>query len=125
MRSDHARSSGFTLIEILVSLAIFAIAFLSIETLYGETVASRTSIKQRIIAQWVVDNLVNEMYLNNVWPDLTSEQGTVEMAGHHWYWSRNTRQTSEKNIRLVIHEIRVNQGDESAIFTQETYHEQQ
>ena len=54
--SKRPRQSGFTLIEMLVALAVFSIAALALLRLDGFAIATTADLDSRMIAQIVVQN---------------------------------------------------------------------
>lgn len=57
------QSEGFTLIEVLVALAILATVLTASYTLEAQSVKHLKHVRQQIIAHWVGDNLVSHIKL--------------------------------------------------------------
>jgi general secretion pathway protein I len=97
---------GFTLIEVLVALAIAAIglgAALSVVT----NAASNTSyLRDRVLASWIAGNLITEMRLGPNLPDLNRANGTVEFAGRKWRWDSTVTQTQVDGLRRIEVSVR-------------------
>ena len=100
-----ARSAGFTLIEMLVALAVFSLAALALLRLQGTTVGSAAVIETRAIGQIVANNLAVEALTDAVPPPLGKSQGAVENGGRQWRWTRITKRTAD--IRIVRIDIDV------------------
>lgn len=87
MRADHhhVRLRGFTLIEVLVALAIVSIALLALSQTGGRSLDTQYQLEQRSIALWVAANQLAEIELNRpIQPGTRS--GQVQMAGQDWRW---------------------------------------
>jgi general secretion pathway protein I len=96
---------GFTLIEVLVALAIIAIALGALISSSGSQASSATYLKQKTIAHWVAMNELTRLNVEKRFPDIGKDKGTVEMAGTQWYWSRETLETDDKAARQVSYTV--------------------
>ena len=82
---NHTRPRGFTLIEVLVALAIVSIALLALSQAGGRSLDTQYQLEQRSIALWVAANQLAEIELNKpVQPG--TRAGQVQMAGQDWRW---------------------------------------
>src|SRR3989442_243506 len=112
MRVD--RQFGFTLIEVLVALAVIAIALTAIMQNFGQGVDTTVALRERTIALWVAQNRLALHYVNQDWPSADTSDGKVEMAGRDWYWRERVVTTPEPDIRRIEIEIRVAPNREAA-----------
>jgi general secretion pathway protein I len=101
-----ARRPGFTLIEILVALAVIAIALTAVVSETGQHIGSAVRMRDRTFAHWVAMNRVAEAHLSNAWPSLGASDGTALMAGRDWYWSMKVSETPDEAIRRIDVEVR-------------------
>ena len=94
-----ARQSGFTLLEILVALAIISIVMLA--TLHGSSSAVRNSgyLKLRTLAHWVAMNKAAELRLAREWIPLDRAEGETVMAGQEWHWEIIGQNTKDPDLR--------------------------
>ena len=92
---------GFTLIEVMVALAIIAIALSSLIKASGSHTSSAAYLKSKTLAHYVAMNEVAELHTKKRWPDLGTTQNSTEMAGHEWFWTREVAKTGDEsgNIR--------------------------
>jgi general secretion pathway protein I len=65
-RSRKAR--GFTLIEVLIALAIVAIALASAMRAVGSVATGTQALHARLLAGWSADNRLTELHLQHAWP---------------------------------------------------------
>src|SRR5262249_51755444 len=59
---------GFTLIEVLVALAIVAIALAAVLRAIGSLAADTDSARQHLLALWSADNALSTLRISSEWP---------------------------------------------------------
>ncbi len=112
---------GFTLIEVMLAMAVFAIAGTALLGSAETNLSTLSKLEQNIIASWVVSNQLVEASLDQSWPPKNNKQGKVEMAGKEWYWQQEVIKTTDKNMRAIVMKVRINEKDESAAVQMVTY----
>jgi general secretion pathway protein I len=100
-----AREAGFTLIEMMVALAIFSLAALALLRLGGATAANSARLREQAIAQIVANNLAAEVLTDPEPPAFGLASGEAVNAGRRWAWTRVTARSPEARIQQI--EIRV------------------
>jgi len=99
------QSGGFTLIEVLVALAIIAISLGAILSTSGTQANQATYLKQKTIAHWVAMNEMTKLQVEKQWPSLGKTDGSTEMANNEWFWVRTIIKTEDDNTRQVEFQI--------------------
>lgn len=92
---------GFTLLEVLVALAIFALVAASVLTASARSVGTAARLEDKTLAMWVADNRLAELQLAETPPADGRDQGQVEFAGRRWQWQSEIQATSEPAMRRV------------------------
>jgi len=82
---------GFTLIEMMVALAVFSLAALALIRLEGATIRSTGILDQALVAQMVARNVAVETLTDPQPPTLGTTSGTVANGGRNWTWTLNAR----------------------------------
>jgi general secretion pathway protein I len=107
--------SGFTLIEMLVALAIFSLAALALLRLEGATVKTTAQLQEQGLAEIVARNLAVEALTDPVAPAMGVRNGEAINAGRRWRWTRLTALSPEPRIQQIA--IRVQAPDSPASAT--------
>lgn len=107
------RAAGFTLIEVLVALAVLAIALAAVMQTVTHSIDLTASLRDRNIALWVAQNRLTQHQVQRNWPAPDTTEGDAEMGGRTWYWHEQVSTTPEAAIRRVTIEIRADQTKES------------
>lgn len=92
---------GFTLLEILVALAILAIALAAVLKTTTESISHAGYLRDKTFANWVAMNVITAMRLEKELPETGKREGTAEMANRQWAWEANILSTLDKDLRRV------------------------
>ena len=95
------KHKGMTLLEVIVALAVFSIAAVSVTKSLGEQMANMPILEERTLAQWVASNRMVEARLPEEFPAIGKKEGEEELAGRDWYWRQEVVKTSDDNFRMI------------------------
>ncbi|SFR76893.1 type II secretion system minor pseudopilin GspI [Sphingomonas jatrophae] len=102
-RVERSAEHGFTLIETLVALAVFAIAALALLRLEGATVATAARLQERQIGQLVARGVGYAALTDPQPPVPGSEAGEAENGGRSWRWTRTvSRMAGGSALRIDV-----------------------
>lgn len=122
-RAKRAKSCsfGFTLIEVMLAMAVLAIAGVALVSATSSNVRHIGQLEERMVANWVASNQLVEANLDETWPPRNNKKGKVELASKEWFWQQKVVRTTDSNMRAVTIEVRLNEDDELPITSLQTY----
>lgn len=76
---------GFTLLEVLVALAVVAIALGALARAASQAIDTQQALEERSLALWVADKVLAEMQLETALAP-GRRQGQESMGNRDWHW---------------------------------------
>jgi general secretion pathway protein I len=105
--------TGFTLVEVMVALAIVAIALPALVFAYLQYVDSTGYLRDKLLATQVVENKWAEVQLLNAEKNFNldgEQRGQYELAERTWYWRLKKEKTEVDGF--FRYELSVSQAEE-------------
>ena len=97
----RSREQGFTLVEVMVALAVFSLAALALIRLEGATIRSTALLGDTIVAQMVARNVAIDAVTAARAPALGRSGGIEQNGGRAWRWTRDVRPTGDARILRI------------------------
>ena len=88
---SHKREEGFTLIEMMVALAVFSLAAMALIRLEGATIRSTGILDETLVAQMVARNVAVDALTDAMPPANGATSGAESNGGRTWRWTRQTQ----------------------------------
>lgn len=92
---------GFTLLEIIVALAIAALGIAAVAKATGSAATVAAETRERMVAVWVAGNRLSELKMTRAWPAPGRHDVTRTMGGRTWYLDQVVSETDVESIRRV------------------------
>jgi general secretion pathway protein I len=96
---------GFTLLEVMVALAVLAIALAALIKGVSDNAANAAHLRDKTLAHWVGMNVVAEQRLLGDGKQNETTRGEEEMGNHTWYWSSRLSSTFDDDVRRLEVEV--------------------
>ena len=95
------RRAGFTLVEVLVALAIVSIALLAALRAAGQGTSNAGELRSRMLAGWVAENLLAGHHARGDWLPLGIRRGTERQGVAEFAWREEVVATPNSAFRRV------------------------
>lgn len=108
------RSRGFTLLEVLVAMAVLSLSLAAISKAAAGFIVNQAYLRDRTYAQWVAHNRLAEVLLSRRWPSIGQQKDQVEYpkGEREWRWVMQVTQTGEEDLRRLDIEIFPLEGED-------------
>ena len=101
MFNSTKRFSGFTLLEVMVALAIIALGMAAVIKTVSTTTVNSSYLRDKTFANWVAQNQLAEIELSTTEPKKGFTDGDETLAGIKWYWTRKVDGTEDPDTNRI------------------------
>jgi general secretion pathway protein I len=110
MRRDRCRRTrGFTLLEVLIALAILAVSAAAVLRQTQLEVKQQLELELKTYAMWVADDTLSTLYAQSQWPPLGRIDNKVVFRDQNWLVTTDVQATPDPLLRKI--EVGVNLAD--------------
>jgi general secretion pathway protein I len=95
------RIKAFTLVEVMVALAIIALSLTAVAAKMGRMIDTSNAMRERTYASWIAQNKIAELRLANVIPEVSATSGEVDYANTIWRWRAVISESGIENLFRV------------------------
>ena len=115
------KRSGFTLLELLVAMAIFATAGMAIMQASSAHIRSLSQLDDLTIASYIAGNQMQLAMLETEWPGKEKQQGELEMANRTWLWQQQLSKLTDDDLRLVKISVSLAETPDEVLYQLQSY----
>jgi len=103
------RGHGFTLIEVLVALAIIAFGLAAVFGQMNQSATAAARLRDKTLAEWVGLNAITELRLSGEYPGVGTRSDEVELADVRWRFEVAISETEGNYMRRA--DVSVSRAD--------------
>ena len=96
---------GFTLIEVMVAMAITALGLSATYYAIMQSVSAVDRLQEKTYAHWIALNQLTEMRLQQQVPEIGETNGDLEYADQRWFWRSSVSESGVDNLYRVDIEV--------------------
>lgn len=114
------RVRGFTLLEVMIAMAICALAGIAAMKAVGDHINHLSNIEEQQLASWVAENQLAELTLTTSWPPADNKTGDEEQAGIKFYWRHKIAKTESPDLleaRVLVYSDEARKHDVYELIT--------
>ncbi len=100
------RLAGFTLIEVLVALAVLAIAMSAVMRALAQGIDVAAEMRLRTVALWVAQDRLTLQRLARTWPAIDTRDDRTTLLGTEWRVREKVSGTEAPEVRRIDIEVR-------------------
>lgn len=113
------RTRGFTLLEVLIALAILAVSAAAVLRQTQIGVQQQQRLELKTYAMWIADDEIAGLLVRPQWPAPGRSQRRINAQGLEWDVIADIQTTPDSNLRKM--DISVGPADGAALVTFTTY----
>jgi len=102
----RACARGFTLIEVLVALAIVAIGMAAVLGALSSSADTVSRLRDKTFAQWFAMNRIATLRLSGQAPPTGKSNGDDDYAGRKWHWAQEVVTTEVPGVERIDVNVR-------------------
>ncbi len=106
------RARGFTLLEVLVALFVFAVAMTVLVQSGTHRAQNLDYLRDRTLASWIAADRITGIRLEPDGVDTGSRDGEVDMARRTWLWEAEVSATEDDTVRRIEVAVRLDEDSE-------------
>lgn len=97
----NPRCGGFTLLEVLVAMAIISLGLIGVFTSLNQMLGATELLRDKTLASWIATDRITEMRVLGEYPDAGERDDTVDMAGAEWTYTIKVSKIPDMTMRRL------------------------
>ncbi len=114
MKRACTAQSGFSVVEALVALFVFAVAGVGLVELQTRSLATLNAVESQSMAGLIAQNRLVEISASTSAPELGEQAGEISLGGRDWVWLQRVEQTTSANTLRVTVAVRADGAPQDA-----------
>ena len=111
---ETRRYKGFTLLEVLIALAILAIVMVSAIKITADNIKNLWHLENKTLASIIASNHAVQLHLDKEHPE--KQEGWDQMAGRRWFWQIQRRASNLSGLWQYRIDVSL-EGEKEAYFS--------
>ena len=95
------QTGGFTLLEVMVALAIVSIGLVAAFNAIIQMAHSTSTLRERAMADWIAMNQITEIRISGEFPAVGRSDGDTWFADREWRWEASISETGVTDLRRI------------------------
>lgn len=107
---------GFTLVEVMVALAVLAIALPALMFAINEQVSGLGVLREKSIAHWIASDRMTQLRVQNHYLDFlpsNRRRGDLDLLDRTWYWEESSQKTGNDQLLQIDIVVRAEDDEKS------------
>ena len=96
-----AKTRGFTLLEVMIALVVFAITAIALLFKSGQGITQSQYLEEKSYALWIAENTLTELRIKPEWPHLGEHSNEFTQFERQWSVQIDVSNTSEPSLRRI------------------------
>lgn len=111
---ERPAGQGFTLLEILVALAVMSVVVISFLRGNTQMIANSEYLRDKSLAGWVAADRATELRLAGQWLGEGGSEGKALLADRSWRWRATGKTSPDPEMQIVTIEVRPGEAPDTA-----------
>ena len=95
------RSRGFTLLEVLVAMAILSLGMIAVFAGMSQSLSVTSRLRDKTLASWIATNRITELQVTGEYPKAGTQRDQVKMANAEWVYNMNISDIPDLAMRRL------------------------
>jgi len=104
--NHQVQQRGFTLLEVLIALAVFSVSSASLILSDGQAIRQVSQVQNKVFGSWLAEAELNQLYSDKRWPELGESGRIVSFSQKQWYVQKevsSSRYPLLKQVKVNIY----------------------
>lgn len=108
-------AKGFTLLEVLIALAVFAVLALAISRQIANGIQVQQQLFVKAAASMIIDNELALLMIDKNWPELGVDERVITALDRQWRVTKTINSTSDSMLREVIFSVALDETSDNEV----------